>query len=94
MSTEIHVEPAHDNGHSGIGAHSDEEETQVLHVRVIVDGDEDTEACDGDGDRDERECEAVLREIRAEGYDHRKSKRTRPGRNAVELRLDGRVAVG
>lgn len=39
MSTQVHVEPADYDGHSGVGAHGYEEQASVFHVYVVVDGD-------------------------------------------------------
>lgn len=93
MSAQVHVEPADYDRHSRVGAHGYEEQAGVFHVDVVVHGDQDAEACNGDGDGDERECEAVAGEIRAEGYDHGESECTCPGRNTMQLCLNGRVPV-
>ena len=92
MPTEIHVEPTYYDGHSGVCTHGDEEHARVLDLIVIVHGEEDGESGDGDGDGDECEEEAVFREIRGKGNDHRERKRTRPWWNREELCSNGGIA--
>ena len=93
VPAEIHVEPADDDGHSRIGAHSNQEETCVLDVLVVVDCEHYCEARDRYGNRDECEDETVLCEIRACGYDHCECEGAGPRRHTVQLRLNRGVAV-
>ena len=93
VAAEVQVEPAHDDGQGGVGAHGDEEEGGVLEVRARVDGEEDGEAGDGDGDGEQGEEEAVLELVGEVGDDEGEDEGAGPGGDAVELGADLRVAV-
>lgn len=57
-------------------------------------GEEDAEAGDGDADREDGEEEAVAREVREHGNEHREPKGDGPRRDRVELSLYRIVFVG
>lgn len=61
MPTEVHGEPADDDGHGAETAHGDEEERSIFEAVVVVNGKEDGEASDSDGNRDDCEEETVFR---------------------------------
>lgn len=94
MAAQVEVEPAHNDGEGGEGAHCDEEEGAVLEVAVRVGGEEDGEACNGHGDGDEGEEEAVLELVGEEGDDEGEDEAGGPGGHAVQLGADLGVAVG
>lgn len=94
VAAQVEVEPAHDDGEGGVRAHCDEEEGGVFEVRARVDGQEDGEAGDGHGDWEQGEEEAVLQLVGEEGDDEGEDERAGPGRDAVQLGADLRVAVG
>lgn len=52
VAAEIHVEPAHNDGHSRVGTASDEEEGAIFDVRVGMDAEQHGKAgngnCNGD----------------------------------------------
>lgn len=93
VAPEVHGEPADDDRHSAVDTHGDAEEGPVFEFVVRVHGDEDTEAGDGDADGNEGEGETVFELVAEEGYDHREGEGCGPGRDGVQLRLDGGVAV-
>jgi len=93
VAPEVHVEPADNYRHGGVGAHCDEEETSVFDVLVIVHGEHDCEARDRYRDGDDCEDETMFGEVRASSYDHCKCECAGPGWDRVELCLNGRVAV-
>lgn len=93
MPAEVHGEPADDDGHGRVDAHGDEEEGCVFEVVVRVHGDEDAEAGDGDEDGEQGEGEPVLELVTEVGDHHGEDEGGGPGRDGMELRLDGTVAV-
>jgi hypothetical protein len=93
VAPEVHIEPAHNDGHSCIRAHGYEKKRGVLQGAVVVHRDEYCEASDADADREYGEKEAVFQTIRKPRNQHAKPKGCGPGRHAVELCLDGTVAV-
>jgi len=93
VAAQIHVEPADDYRHGGVGAHGDEEETRVFNVLVVVHRKHDCEARDSYRNGDDSKGESMLREVRASGYDHCECKGTGPRWDRVKLCLDWRVAV-
>lgn len=94
MPTEVHGEPADDDGHGAETAHGDEEERSIFEAVVVVDGDEDSEASDNNGNRDHGEEETVFRFVGDVCNKHCKGESCSPWRYTVQLRLDRRVAVG
>lgn len=93
MAPQVHVEPAHDDGHGGVDAHDSEKERHVLHVDVGIDSLEDSEASNGKKhSQDRKEC-PVSEPIRHKGHDHGKHKGHSPGRHAAQLRLRRTIAV-
>ena len=93
VPAEIEIEPANDHGEGGVRAHGDEEQRRVFEVGPRVHGDEDGEAGDGHCGRDQREQEAVLQLVGEEGDDEGEDEGAGPGRDAVQLGADLRVAV-
>ena len=93
MPAEIEIEPANYHGEGGVRAHCDEEQSRVLEVRPRVRGYEDGEAGDGHCGWDQGEQEAVFQLVGEEGDDEGEDERTGPGRDAVQLGADLRVAV-
>ncbi|KFY61261.1 hypothetical protein V496_05095, partial [Pseudogymnoascus sp. VKM F-4515 (FW-2607)] len=91
MTSEIHVEPTHDDGHGGVGAHGDQEERAVLRHDVVVDVEEHGEADHRDAHREEAEGEAVAGAVTEPGYDHGETECSGPRRDGAQLRLDGTV---
>ena len=94
VAAQVEVEPAHDDGEGGVGAHGDEEEGGVFEVGARVDGQEDGEAGDGGGDGEQGEEEAVFELVGEEGDDEGEDEGAGPGGHAVQLGADLRVAVG
>ena len=62
-------------------------------MRPRMDGQQDAKAGDSHGGRDEREQEAVFQQVREEGDNEGEDEGTCPGRDAVQLGADLRVAV-
>lgn len=83
MTTEIHLEPADYDGHSGVDAGRDHEKCAIFFVSVVVDGHHSCEASYGDTDRDERECESVSQQIGESRYEHREAECHSPWWNGV-----------
>lgn len=94
VTSEIHIEPADDDGHGRVGTHRDEEECSILKISVMVDGDQDGEASNGHADGDDAKEEAMLELVREEGDDHCKAKGARPRRDTMQLGLNRAVTVG
>ena len=94
VAAQVEVEPAHDDGEGGVGAHGDEEEGGVFEVGARVDGQEDGEAGDGHRGGEQGEEEAVFELVGEEGDDEGEDEGAGPGRHAVQLGADLRVAVG
>lgn len=94
VSAEIHVEPANDDGHRGVCTTCDKEKGSVLELRIVVDGNENSKADNGNANGADGKSESMPRLVRQESDAHREAERHCPGRNTVQLRLDGRVAVG
>jgi len=93
MSTEIHVEPAHDDRHRTIGSHANEEQRRVLYVDVIMYIQQDREPSDRYANRPNGEQKSVPTPVAQHGNKHAKRKRRNPRRHGAQLRLDGRVVV-
>ena len=93
VASEVHIVPTDDDGPSGIDAHGDEEEGRVLHLHVVMHGEQDREAGDADGDAEHSVGEAVLRVVREHGEEHCETESRGPWGDGVQLRLDGAVAV-
>ena len=93
VPAEVEVEPADYHGEGGVRAHRDEEQGRVFEVRPRVCGYEDGEAGDGHCGRDQREQEAVFQLVGEEGDDEGEDEGAGPGRDAVQLGADLRVAV-
>lgn len=93
VTPEIHGEPANDDGHGAVDAHGDAKQSTVFESVVVVHGDQDAKACDGDTDGDDGKGETMFEFVTEEGYHHGKGEGCGPGRNGVQLRLDGGVAV-
>lgn len=94
VAAQVHVEPAHDDGHGAVGAHADQEQGGVLDVGMVVDGQEDGEARDGDADGPDGVGEAVAGEVAEDGDKHGEGEGGGPWGHAVKLGLDGAVVVG
>ena len=96
VSAQVHVEPAHDDGHSTVRAHGDQVKRGVLRVDAgrVVDRHQHGEADEGDHYAQDGEHEAVSQIVGGDGGDHGETKGGGPGRDRVQLRLDGRVVVG
>ncbi len=94
MAPEILTEPAHDDGHGTVSPHGDEEECGIFQRPIVVDGNEDGEACYGYADAADRERGAFLRDVGECGCEHGESECRRPGGHRVQLCLDCTVAVG
>lgn len=93
VAAQVHVEPAHNDGHGRVGAHADEEQRGVLHGQVVVDVDEDAEARNGNGNARHDEQEAVLGPVRGDGHNHGEPKGHSPRRDRPQLGGDGVVLV-
>lgn len=94
VAAQVHVIPADNDRHGAISTHADEKERGVLQVQAVVDVEEDGEAGKGDANGADGEGEAVASQVRGDGDEHTKAKRGSPGRDGVELSLDGAVLVG
>lgn len=94
VASEVHGEPAHDDGHGGVRTRRDQKERGVLGVSIVVHDHEDGEAGDGNEDGDYGEEESVAEAVREGGDQHAESEGACPWRDRVELRLDVTVAVG
>jgi len=93
VPAQVHVVPAHDDGHGRVRAHADEEQRRVLHGQVVVHIDEDAKARDGDADGAHDEPEPVLGPVRRDGDHHGEAKGHGPGRDGPQLGGDGVVLV-
>lgn len=93
MASQVHVEPAHNDGHSRVGSHGDEEQTSVLHFCVVVHSDENGEAGNGDTNGENCKGRTVTHPVRDDGDAHGEAKSHNPGRHAVKLGLDRAVAI-
>jgi len=70
VPTQVHGEPANDDGHCGVDAGGDEEESAVLEMVVVVCCDENGETGNCDSDGDEGEEETVMEEVRKGGHEY------------------------
>ena len=93
VASKVEVEPADYHGEGGVRAHCDEEQGRVFEVRPLVCGYEDGEAGDGHCGWDQGEQEAVFQLVGEDGDDEGEDEGTGPGRDAVQLGADLRVAV-
>jgi hypothetical protein len=94
VAPQVHREPAHDDRHRGVRPAGDQEQCAVLDVVVVVGCDQDGEAGDADADRDQSKQEAMAQLVREESHEHGEAERCGPRGNAVQLCLNGGVAVG
>lgn len=92
VTAEVHVEPAHDDGHGRVRAHGDEEERRVLHLGVVVHAKQDGEARDGNEDGKDGKRRAVSDLVRDEGDHHGEAECDGPRGNTVKLCLHRAVA--
>lgn len=83
MSTQIHVEPAHNHGHGAITAARDQEQRPVFQIVVIVHCDQNGESRNGDANGDYGEQESMLELVRAVGDEHGEAECSGPWRNGV-----------
>ncbi len=94
MAPKVLTKPADDNGHGAVCSHSDKKQCGIFQWSIVVDGNEDGEACYGYTDAADRERGAFLRDIGECGREHGESEGRRPGGHRVQLGLDCTVAVG
>jgi hypothetical protein len=59
MAANIHVEPAHDDGHGRVSAHRHEKEGSKLRIRVVMYPEQDDEPSQRDAGAPDGEQEAV-----------------------------------
>lgn len=93
VAAQVHVEPAHNDGHGRVGAHADEEQTRVLHRQVVMHVQQHSKPGDRDGDGADGEQEAVADPVGQHGDHHGKAEGDGPGRDGAQLRLDRVVLV-
>ncbi|KFY88486.1 hypothetical protein V500_06312 [Pseudogymnoascus sp. VKM F-4518 (FW-2643)] len=91
MAPEIHVEPAHDDGHGRVGAHGEGEEGALLRHDVVVYIEQHSEADDRDAYWKETAGEALASAVASPSYYHGESEEADsccfPGRDEAQLRL-------
>ena len=83
VASQVHVEPADDDGHGGVGAAGDEEEGAVFGGGGKGGGEHHGEAAEGDGDGDEDEEEAMAEAVGDVGDYHGEAEGGSPGRHGV-----------
>ena len=93
VPAQIEVEPAYRHRQCRVRAHSNEKKSRVLKMRPRVRGEEDGEASNGNGNREQGEKKAVFEPVRKERHDEGEDEGAGPGRDAVQLGADLRVAV-
>src|ERR1700744_5275434 len=93
VASEIHGEPAHNNGHRTVRPGGDHEKRAIFHMFAVMDAHENREACNGDEDVDDREKESVPETIRHGGSEHAPAKGGSPRRDGMKLRLNSAVSV-
>ena len=93
VATQVHVEPADDDGHGSVGSTGHQEEGSILQAGVVVYGNENAEASDGNADGKDRNTKSVPQLIGNDCHQQRETEGRRPWWDAVQLRLDGAVPV-
>ena len=83
VPTQIHREPANDDGHGRIDAHGDQEKRSILKAMIVMNRDEDPKAHYTHTDWKNGESEAVFQLVAEEGNDHGESEGGGPWRNCV-----------
>ncbi len=94
MATQVHGEPAYDDGHSRVCAGSYHEESAILEVMVMMLCDQDRKAGDRNADWNHCEEEAMPESIREKSNKHAEAKRSSPRRDRVQLGLDIAISIG
>lgn len=89
VPAQVHVEPAHDDGHGAVRPHDDEEQRRVLEVQVVVHRDQDAEPGDAEAQRHDGEESPVPEHVGKGRDDQREDEGYGPRRNGAELGLDG-----
>lgn len=93
MSRQVHVEPAHHDGHGRVRSHTGQEQRRVLQVDPVMDGHEDSQTRNGNEDTDESIHEPMPARIASHGDDHTESKRGDPRRDRSQLGHGRTVSV-
>ncbi len=93
MPAAIHLEPAYDDWHGGVGAAGDHEKSPVLSLVIVMDLGQHGETSDGYADGDDGKEEPVFEVVGKGSHEHAEDECGSPGRDGEELCLDLGVAV-
>lgn len=93
VTTQIHVEPAHNDGHGRVGTASDKEQGRILQRRIVVHRNENAESDDGDADGNDGKRHSVAQLVGYNSNRHGEAECHGPRRYTVQLSLDRAVAI-